>query len=91
MKAANNPTREDMTGWADWAVFLRRRGLDRAAAWLLDAAGPLTLLGAQALYLGGPLLRPAFSNLQISRLAALLEDQQEVKRFTAFLMQEPPE
>jgi hypothetical protein len=91
MKEVNDPTREDMAGWADWAAFLRRHGIERAAAWVLDAAGPLTLLGAQAIYLGGPLLRPAFSNQQIGRLAALLEDQQEVKKFTAFLIQEPPE
>lgn len=76
---------EGRASWPTWAEFLRRRGLESLAAWALESAGPLTVLGAQALYLGGPLLRPAFSNGQIDALAGLLEDHSEALAFAAFL------
>ncbi len=74
--------------WPIWADFLRRRGLENLAAWVLEAAGPLTLLGAQALYFGEPLLRPALSKTKINALAHLLEDGAETQAFTAFLREE---
>jgi hypothetical protein len=54
----------------------------------LEAAGPLTLLGAQVLYAGSPLLRPAFSGSQVGALARLLEDDAEARAFAAFLREE---
>jgi hypothetical protein len=71
--------------WSQWALFLRRRGLVNLAAWALDAAGPLTTLGAQLLYLTGPLLRPALSTGQLDSLASLLENGDESRAFAAFL------
>lgn len=79
---------ETRVSWPTWAEFLHRRGLVSLALWALEAAQPLTVLGAQALYLGGPLLRPAFSNGQIDALAGLLEDRDEVLAFAAFLREE---
>jgi len=76
--------------WSIWAGFLRRRGLDNLAAWIIEAAGPLTVLGAQALYLGSPFLRPALSNRQIDGLASLLENHNEALAFAAFLREEIP-
>jgi hypothetical protein len=76
--------------WATWAEFLHRRGLEGLAAWALEAGHPLTVLGAQAIYLGGPLLRPVFSNGQIEALAGLLEDQNEALAFVAFLHERLP-
>jgi hypothetical protein len=76
--------------WSTWAEFLRRRGLDSLVAWILEAAGPLTVLGAQILYLGGPLLRPALSNGQVDAFAGLLEDHREALAFAAFLREEMP-
>jgi hypothetical protein len=81
---------EARASWPGWADFLRRRGLESFAAWALEAAGPLTVLGAQALYLGGPLLRPALSNRSIEALASLLEDHSETQAFAAFLREEKP-
>jgi hypothetical protein len=81
---------ERRASWPAWAEFLHRRGLENLVAWALESAGPLTILGAQALYLGGPLLRPALSNEQINALAGLLEDHGEVQAFTAFLREEMP-
>jgi hypothetical protein len=81
---------EVRSSWPTWAEFLRRRGLESLVAWALEAAGPLTILGAQALYLGGPLLRPALSNGQIDALAGLLEDHSEALAFAAFLREDSP-
>jgi hypothetical protein len=86
MQATTHPVpRPD---WSTWAAFLRERRLDGLAAWLLDAAGPLTVLIAQVLYLGGPLFRPTFSSLQVNGLAGLLEDPQQARDFAAFLREE---
>ena len=82
------PVSEERASWPQWAEFLRRRGLQNLAAWALEAAGPLTLLGAQALYLGGPLFRPALSNRQIDSLAGLLENSEEAHAFAAFLRED---
>ncbi len=79
---------ETHASWPAWAAFLRRWGLENLAIWLLEAASPLTLLGAQALYFGQPLLRPAFQDGQIENLANLLEDGAEGRAFAAFLREE---
>jgi hypothetical protein len=83
-----DPVSEARFAWNGWAEFLRRHGLENLVAWLLEAAGPLTILGAQVLYLGGPLLRPALSDGQRDALAGLLEDRDETLAFTAFLREE---
>jgi hypothetical protein len=38
--------------------------------------------------MGGPLLRPALTDLQRDALAGLLEDRDEILAFTAFLREE---
>jgi hypothetical protein len=76
------------SAWPAWADFLRRRGLDSLAAFFLEASGPLMVLGAQALYLGSPFLRPALPDDQRDALADLLEDRQEALAFAAFLREE---
>jgi hypothetical protein len=78
------------SAWPGWAEFLHRHGLENLVAWALEAAGPLTVLGAQAIYIGGPLLRPALTDLQRDALAGLLEDRDEALAFTAFLREEIP-
>jgi hypothetical protein len=81
---------EARASWPTWAEFLRSRGLESLVAWALEAAGPLTVIGAQVLYLGSPLLHPAMSNGQIDALAGLLEDNSEALAFAAFLREEMP-
>jgi hypothetical protein len=78
------------SAWPGWAEFLHRYGLENLVAWALEAAGPLAVLGAQVLYIGGPFLRPAWSDLQRDALAGLLEDRDEALAFTAFLREEIP-
>ena len=79
---------ETRSAWLGWAEFLRRRGLENLVAFVLEAAGPLTVLGAQALYLSDPLLRPALTSIQRDALAGLLEDREEALAFAAFLREE---
>ncbi len=85
-----DPDSKARDSWPQWADFLRRRGLEGLAVWALEAAGPLAVLGAQALYLGGPFLRPALPDAQLAALAGLLEDKDELRDFTAFLQEKGP-
>lgn len=70
--------------WPEWAGFLRQRGLHGLAAWLLDASGPLAVIGAQVLYLGQPFVQ----NRHVDALARLLEDDNEAQAFAAFLRED---
>jgi hypothetical protein len=80
-----DPVSKSHSTWPGWARFLRRYGLENLVAWALETAGPLTVLGAQLLYFGGPLLRPALTDMQRDALAGLLEDHDEALAFSAFL------
>ena len=79
---------ESCSAWQGWAEHLHRFGLENLVAWVLEAAGPLTVLGAQALYLGSPLLPPGLTDKQLNALAGLLEDRDETLAFTAFLRED---
>lgn len=83
MQKLNTP--ELRSSWPAWAGFLRQRGLVGFAAWLLEAAGPLTILGAQALHFGEPFLRPVLPGDQIQDLAHLLEETEEGQAFVSYL------
>lgn len=76
---------EARSSWPGWAESLRRYRMDDLAAWLLEAVGPLTVIGAQALYAGGPLLSPVLPDTQCDALARLLEDRDETHAFIRFL------
>ncbi len=69
--------------WSNWASQLHRLKLDAIAAWLLDAGAPVTLLGAQALFIARPFLGP-----RSDALARLLEEEDEVRAFAAYLREE---
>lgn len=71
--------------WEVWAKFLRRWGMQTFAAALLEAAGPLTLLGAQAIYVGQPLLRSLMPGSQIDAMATMLDNPAETQQFVVFL------
>ncbi len=72
------------TYWPEWAGFLRQRGLHGLAAWLLDASGPLAVIGAQLLYIGQPFVQTS----HVDALARLLEDHNEAQAFAAFLRED---
>lgn len=70
--------------WPEWAEFLRRRGLDGFAAWLLEAGGPINVIGAQFLYIGQPFFASEADD-SIRALANLLEKEDEAQAFRALL------
>lgn len=83
-----NPIPEARSAWPVWTEFLHRHGLENLAIWAMEATGPFMVLGAQALYVFGPLLRPAITDVQRNALAGLLEDRDEALAFTALLREE---
>lgn len=79
---------EDQHIWQVWADKLHRWGLKDWTAAFLEAAGPLNLLGAQAIYLGQPLLDRTLPEGHLEALASLLEDTEQAHTFAAFLREE---
>jgi hypothetical protein len=75
--------------WRVWAGNLQRWGLQDWVASALEAAGPLTLLAAQAVYIGQPFLRPFFPEDHLKALANLLEEPVQTKSFASFLREDP--
>jgi hypothetical protein len=74
--------------WPLWIDSLRKQGLTELAAWLLEAAGPLNILGAQLLYLGQPFI-PSAAAQGWHALANLLEQEDESRAFSALLKGKP--
>ncbi len=74
--------------WPLWIDSLRKQGLTELAAWFLEAAGPLNILGAQVLYLGQPFISStAYRGWQA--LANLLEQEDEARAFATLLKGNP--
>lgn len=71
--------------WEEWARFLQRWGIRQPASALLEAAGPLSILAAQMIYLGQPFLGHSAS---LRNFAQLLENKEESRSFAAFLREE---
>ncbi|MGD8403151.1 MAG: hypothetical protein PVJ21_05785 [Anaerolineales bacterium] len=70
--------------WPAWAERLHQWKLTAFAAWLLEAGGPLTLLGSQVLYFA----RPFLGGEQMQALAQIFEDDNEVLAFANYLREE---
>lgn len=69
------------TDWSTWAKTLRRFKLDGLASWLLEAGSPLSVLGAQMLYVSQPFVR----GKGIEAFAHMLENEQEAQAFAQYL------
>jgi len=67
--------------WPQWVETLRRFKMEGFASWILDAGAPLTVLGAQALYIGQPFM----GGDKINALAHMLEDESETQAFVRYL------
>ena len=80
--------RSSQSYWPRWSENLRRWGLDAPVEALLDAAGPLSVVLAQFVYLGQPFLRSGLPGSQVGALARLLEDPDAAGRFAASLREE---
>ena len=74
--------------WPIWMNVLRKQGLAELAAWALEVAGPLNILGAQMLYIGQPFL-PSPKDQGLRALADLLEHEDEAGAFIALLKGKP--
>ena len=70
--------------WSHWAESLRRFKLDGLASWFLEAGAPLTILGAQAIYLSQPFL----GGKEWNSFAHMLEQEEEVQAFARYLQGE---
>jgi len=79
---------ENRKWWGSWARFLQRFEMERPAAYLLEAAGPLTILLAQAMILGQPFLSDPLKRERWAALAEMLENPAEAKAFASFLKEE---
>lgn len=69
------------TDWSKWIETLRRFKLDGFASLVLSAGAPLTLLGAQALYI----TQPFVGGKQIEAMAYMLENEDETQAFARLL------
>jgi hypothetical protein len=76
------------SSWPEWAEFLRSHGLESMASWVLEAFGPLAVVGAQILHAGSPLINLPSSNKQVESLTSLLEDPAETRAFAAYLRED---
>jgi hypothetical protein len=76
--------------WSEWAETLRVRGIDGFVAWILEAAGPLNILGAQLLYIARPLIFNPSWDQRAQAVAHLLEDEEESRAFIEYLKGQTP-
>lgn len=68
-----------------WAGLLQGWGVHQVAAALLEASGPLKVVGAQLVYLSQPVLRGFLDGGSLSTLAGMLEEPEQTKTFIEFL------
>ena len=80
--------KSDQQIWQAWADKLHRWGLGYWVASFLEAAGPLTTIGAQVVYMTQPLLNPIWQDQHMEALADMLEEPERTKTFAAFLREE---
>ena len=78
----------DQQIWQAWADKLHRWGLGDWVASLLEAAGPLTIIGAQLIYISQPLLNATMPDKHTETLLGILEEPERTKTFTEFLREE---
>jgi hypothetical protein len=71
--------------WQNWADTLNRWGLGNLTATFLEALGPLSLFGAQVVYVGQPLFNPLLPEGHLDALADMLENPQETQAFISVL------
>ncbi|MCI0520372.1 MAG: hypothetical protein L0Z70_08975 [Chloroflexi bacterium] len=74
--------------WRLWAEKLHRWGLGEMAASMMEAAGPVMLLGAQVIYLSQPFLGKSLPQGHLAAAARLLEEPERVRSFAAMLRED---
>lgn len=79
---------EVMQSWAD---RLHQWRLNQLTAVLLEAGGPLKLIGAQLIFISQPLFSGLLSSGRLDLLAEILEDSEQTTTFIRFLREETQE
>ena len=74
--------------WRNWAARLHSWGLNNWVASFLEAAGPLATIGAQAIYISQPILGTFVPGRHLQALADMLEEPEQTRRFTSYLLGE---
>lgn len=76
---------EDRQIWRDWSKALHKWGVRELAATFLESFGPLTLVGAQLMYMCQPLFQSSTLDRNLQALSHLLEDSAETQAFVTYL------
>ena len=76
---------ENQPIWINWARALQRWGMREGFASALEAAGPLSILFAQVLYLSQPLLSGTILSHSLHAFAHVLENPSDRREFISFL------
>jgi hypothetical protein len=74
--------------WRVWVNALHRWGIQNLVASFLEEAGPFSLIGAQVIYVGQPILRGILPAQHISAMTKMLEDDSQREEFVMFLLEE---
>lgn len=69
----------------NWIKTLYKLQLHHLTATILEALGPINLLGAQLVYISQPVLSPLISQEQSDDIARILEDPSETADFITAL------
>jgi hypothetical protein len=71
--------------WQIWARKLHQWGMEESVATLLESVGPLTFLGAQAVYLVQPMINRFVPAGYLDALVDIFEDSAKTRAFTTVL------
>lgn len=71
--------------WQIWVKALHRWGVSDLVASFLEAAGPLSIIGAQVIYIGQPVLNGVVPDRHLSVLTDVLEDDDQRDAFVSYL------
>ena len=73
----------------EWVQRLRNLGVTELSAALLEAISPITLIFAQVIHVGKPVLTTLIPSARMDDLLNLLEDRQLYRTFIQDLREEP--
>jgi hypothetical protein len=76
---------QDDPVWQIWAERLKGWGMSEFAASVLEATGPINLVGAQLVYISQPVLDGIFPAGHLNALASLLEEPEQTEAFVKSL------
>ena len=75
--------------WRAWTAAIHRWGLENWVATILESLGPLTILGAQFIYMAEPVFNNTLPEEHLTAAARLMEDTQRRQAFVRMLRENP--